>query len=73
MNPSVATAILRVLVVAAVSLWVLEDPRSHSERHRPVVVTIGGLTLDKPEVWAALCLLAVVFFLPLCLTARTAA
>jgi hypothetical protein len=71
-NPSVTSLLLLVSAVAAVSLWVLHDARSRVERHDPVVVTMGSLTVDKPEVWAALCLLAVVLFLPLYLVARTA-
>lgn len=72
MNPSVAGVLVVVLAVGAASLWVLEDARSRAERHRPVVATMGPLTVDKPEVLAALCLVAVVFFLPLYLVARTA-
>ncbi|GAA1993678.1 hypothetical protein GCM10009817_39940 [Terrabacter lapilli] len=72
MNPFVTSVLLVVLVVGAASLWVLQDARSKVERHRPVVATIGDLTTDKPEVWAALCLLAVVLFLPMYLVARSA-
>ncbi len=61
-----------VLVVALVSIWVLTDARSRTERGRPVVMTVQGLTVDRPEVWAALCLVVVVVFLPLYLTARRA-
>ena len=64
--------LLAVLAVGAVSLWVLEDAQSQMERNRPVVATIGDLTIDRPHVWAALCLLAVVLFLPLYLVARSA-
>jgi hypothetical protein len=49
---------------------VLEDARTRIERDRPVVATWGGLTVDRPEVWAALCLLALVLFLPLYLVAQ---
>ena len=51
---------------------VLEDAQSQMERNRPVVATMGELTIDRPQVWAALCLLAVVLFLPLYLVARSA-
>ncbi|XGX78635.1 hypothetical protein LQK93_01429 [Terrabacter sp. BE26] len=66
------SALLLVLVVAAVSVWVLEDAQAQLERGRPVVATLGELTIDRPNVWAALCLLALVLFLPLYLVARRA-
>jgi hypothetical protein len=59
-----------VLVVAAVSLWVLVDARSRVAQQRPVTATLAGLTVERPEVWAVLCLVAVVLFLPLYLVAR---
>jgi uncharacterized membrane protein len=65
-------AIAVVLVVAAISLWVLADARSRTERGRPVVMAGFGLTVERPEVWAALCLVVVVVFLPLYLVARAA-
>ena len=71
-SPSVISVLLVVLVVGGASLWVLEDARSRMEHERPVMATVGGLTVDRPEVWAALCLLAVVVFLPLYLVARSA-
>lgn len=72
MGPSVVTGLLAAVVVAGASLWVLQDARSRAERGRPVVATLGGVTLDRPEVWAVLCLLVVVLFLPLYLVARSA-
>ena len=63
---------LAVLVVGMTSLWVLADAQSRLKAGRPVSVTIGGRTVDRPEVWAALCLLVVVLFLPLYLVARSA-
>ncbi|WP_374970846.1 hypothetical protein [Terrabacter sp. BE26] len=72
MSSSVLSALLLVLVVAAVSVWVLEDAQAQLERGRPVVATLGELTIDRPNVWAALCLLALVLFLPLYLVARRA-
>ncbi|GAA2495016.1 hypothetical protein [Terrabacter carboxydivorans] len=63
-------ALVVVLGVVALSLWVLDDARTRLAQRRPVVVTLGRLTVDRPEVWAALCLLVVVLFLPLYLVAR---
>ena len=61
-----------MLVVAGASLWVLSDARSRTERGRPVVMTVGSVTVDRPEVWAALCLVLAVVFVPLYLAARRA-
>jgi hypothetical protein len=69
---TVLTAALVAAVVAATSLWVLGDARSRAEAHRPVVARFGDVTIDKPEVWAVLCLVVVVLFLPLYLAARSA-
>ncbi len=60
-----------MLIVAVASVWVLTDARSRAERGRPVTMTVLGLTVDRPEVWAALCLVVVLVFLPLYLTARS--
>jgi hypothetical protein len=51
---------------------VLSDARSRVKLDRPVVARFGDLTVDRPEVWAALCLLVLVLFLPLYLVARSA-
>jgi hypothetical protein len=69
---SAAGGLALVLIVAVASVWVLTDARSRAERGRPVTVTVLGLTVDRPEVWAALCLVVIVVFLPLYLAARNA-
>ena len=61
-----------LVVLGVASVWVLTDARSRAERGRPVVMTFSGVSVDRPEVWAALCLVVVVVFLPLYLTARSA-
>lgn len=66
------TPLLLVMIVGATSLWVLADARSRVKVDRPVTVTFGSVTVDRPEVWATLCLLVVVLFLPLYLVARSA-
>jgi hypothetical protein len=60
-----------IVVLGAVSIWVLADARSRMKLDRPVVATLGAVTIDKPEVWAALCLLVAVFFVPLYIVARS--
>ncbi len=61
-----------MLIVAVAGVWVLRDARSRVKRGRPVTMTVLGVTVDRPEVWAALCLVVVVVFLPLYLAARSA-
>jgi hypothetical protein len=63
---------MAAVVVAIASLWVLQDARARARLGRPVVATCGALTVDRPEVWAALSLVVVVVFLPLYLVARAA-
>ncbi|PYI64216.1 hypothetical protein CVV68_22530 [Arthrobacter livingstonensis] len=56
-----------LLVVAG---WVLQDARSHEKQHRPVTVTVLGLTVESSRVWAGLCLVLFAFAFPLYLVAR---
>ncbi len=72
MNPTVAAGTLLLVVVAAVSLWVLVDARSRLAHGRPVVAMLLGLTIEEPETWAVLCLLFSVLFVPMYLVARRA-
>ena len=65
------SALLVVMVVGAISFRVLEDARSRVSGRQTVVAMFCGLTGDRPEAWAALCLLVVVPFLPLYLVARS--
>ena len=69
---SAAGGLALLVVLGVASVWVLTDARSRAERGRPVVMTFSGVSVDRPEVWAALCLVVVVVFLPLYLTARSA-
>ena len=72
MHPTPLSGLVVVLLIAEASVWVLQDARSRTARGRPVVATLAGSTIEKPEVWAALCLVVVVFFLPVYLVARSA-
>ena len=72
MNPSVLTATLLVVVIAAVSYWVLVDARKRLNRGRPVVAVLLGFTIDAPQTWAVLCLFFSVLFIPMYLVARAA-
>lgn len=66
------TAFVLVALVAAISVWVLTDAQAREASGRPVSVTIGSLTLDRPQTWARACLVASVVTLPLYLAARRA-
>jgi len=63
---------LVLLALLACSAWVLTDARSREEKHRPVSATVLGITIERPQSWAALCLLLLVVGLPLYLVARSA-
>ena len=70
-----ASSIVPMVVVLAVlvgcSLWVLRDARTREAHREPVVVTILGVTISEPTIWAALCLVLFVLAFPLYLAART--
>ena len=70
MHTQLLTVALPLLVLATCGAWVLHDARSRGERGRPVSATVGGLTIDRPEVWATLSVLVCVLALPLYLVAR---
>jgi hypothetical protein len=72
MDASVLSATLLVCLVAVVAYAVLVEARERSRRGRPVVAVVLGFTIDRPEVWAALCLVLSVLFVPLYLVARRA-
>ncbi|MGO4691616.1 hypothetical protein [Glaciibacter sp. 2TAF33] len=60
------------LVLVAVVVWVLQDARSREREHRPVSVTVAGVMIEQPQVWAALCVLLFAVVFPLYLAARRA-
>lgn len=62
---------LGVLLVC-VALWVLQDAKSRETEHRPVTVTVLGLTVESSRDWAALCLLLFALAFPLYLVSRRA-
>ena len=69
-NPSILTATLLVVAVAVVSAWVLLDARTRLEEGRPVVAVLLGVSIERPETWAVLCLFGSVLFIPMYLVAR---
>lgn len=72
MAPALLSGLVLAAAVAAAAAWVLADAREREGRGRPVVATVANLTVERPEAWAALCLVVVVLGLPLYLTARRA-
>lgn len=65
-----APLVLLGLLVASV-LWVLNDARVRADHRRAVIMRIGDLQIDRPEVWAAGCLVLWILFFPLYLKARS--
>jgi hypothetical protein len=45
----VLSAALLLAVIAGCSYWVLQDARTRTQHHRPVVVILFGLTIEQPE------------------------
>jgi len=59
------------VVVLLTAVLVLRDARARERARRPVVVTVGTLTVADPAVWAALCVVLWVVALPAYLVARS--
>ena len=72
MDPTIALPVIAALVVVGLSLWVFSDARARHGTQGEVTVTIGSMHIDRPEVWAACCLVVIVVFFPLYLVARRA-
>lgn len=70
MTAPVLTAVVLVALIAAAATWVLQDARERAQARRPVVAVLLGVSIDRPEVWAVLCLLGSVIFVPMYLVAR---
>jgi hypothetical protein len=62
--------ILVVLAVLATDLWVYADAKTHEERGRPVLVSIGSLKVDTPAAWFLGCFILWILFFPLYMTKR---
>lgn len=61
-------AVSAALLVAALDAWVYTDARARHGTRRGVTVTMGSVRIDRPEAWAAACLVLFVLFFPLNLT-----
>ena len=59
-----------LLVLVSFSLWVLHDARVRQANREPVVVTVLGVTISEPAIWAALCLVLFIVACPMYLVAR---
>ena len=62
--------VLMLVVLVGFSLWVLHDARVRQANREPVVVTVLGVTISEPTIWAALCLVLFIVACPLYLAAR---
>lgn len=61
---------LVIIAIAGCALWMFSDARAHRNSGRPVVMTVGNLTIEQPAIWALLGLMLFVVALPLYLAAR---
>lgn len=64
-------ALVVVSALIACVIWVLRDARAHAATGHPVAVYFDNFQIEKPEAWAAACLVIWVVFFPLYLKART--
>ena len=62
--------IIVVLVIIGTDLWVYTDARTRAEHGHPVVLSVGSIQLDSPQVWTVVCLLLWIFCFPLYLATR---
>jgi hypothetical protein len=72
-SATVVAPVILLLVILAVDLWIYKDARAHCDSGRPVVVTIGSITIDTPATWLGGCLVLSIVFIPLYFVAREAA
>jgi hypothetical protein len=63
---------LLLAAVVVVSGWVLLDARARARDRHPVVAEVFGVAIERPEAWAALCLVIFVLGVPLYVAARRA-
>ncbi len=67
------SALVPILVLAllvVIASCVYADAKTLRDRGTPVVLTTNFLVIDTPEMWAALCLVAVYLVLPVYLAIR---
>lgn len=65
-----ATAVL-VVIVAATDIWVYADAQRFTATGTPVVLRIGGLTIQTPGAWVLGCLVLWIFMFPMYLVSRS--
>jgi hypothetical protein len=71
-SPAWHAALVPLLAVVATDAWVFTDAHSRRAGGRPVVASVGQLTISTPEQWGLGCLVLWIFVFPLYLTARRA-
>jgi len=62
--------IVVVFVIIGTGIWVYADAKARAGQGHPVVLSIGSIRLDSPEVWAVVCLLLWIICFPLYLASR---
>jgi hypothetical protein len=71
MSGQLVGSLMTLLVVVLADAWVFLDATARAGRARPVVATIGNLTLETPTVWLLGCVVLWVLFFPMYLVARS--
>ena len=61
---AIVPTVFVLVVLVRFSLWVLHDARVRQANREPVVVTVLGVTISEPAIWAALCLVLFIVACP---------
>lgn len=64
--------VVMLLVVFTVDAWIVTESRARQAAGRPVVATVGPVTVSTPGQWLLGCLVLWVLVVPLYLVARNA-
>jgi hypothetical protein len=62
--------IVAVLLIVGTGVWVYTDARTRAAEGDPVVLSIGSIQLDSPEVWTVACVILWVLAFPAYLASR---
>ena len=68
--PHVLAAMVSLLLFLGADAWVYLDAKRFSVEGNPVQMRIGTVIVDRPELWAAACIVLFVLFFPAYLVSR---
>src|SRR4051794_714050 len=69
-SPQAFAAMVSLLLFLGADAWVYVDAKRFSLEGNPVRMRIGTVVVDRPEVWAAACIILFVLFFPAYLVSR---